>query len=90
MEGERWWIARSHSGRERLLEWAAQQVAETRREDLGTFSWDITGRQVPAMNSTTMVQMTTNSDLYEVRESLRETATVWQLCRMQRTPSANC
>jgi len=73
MEGERWWIARSHSGRERLLEWAAllQQVAETRREDLGTFSWDITGRQVPAMNSTTIVQMTTTLDLHEVAEILQ-------------------
>jgi len=72
MEGERWWITSSHSGRERLLEWAAllQQVAETQREDLVTISWGITGRQVPDMNSTTMVQMTITSDLYEVAGSL--------------------
>jgi hypothetical protein len=73
MEGERWWIASSHSGRERLLEWAAllEQVAETQREDLVTISWGITGRQVPAMNSTTIVQMTTTLDLHEVAEILQ-------------------
>jgi hypothetical protein len=76
MEGERWWITSSHSGRERLLEWAAllQQVAETQREELGTISWGRTGMQEPAMTSTTMVQMTITSDLYEVAGALEANA----------------
>ena len=68
MEGERWWIASSHSGRARLLEWSRllQQTAVKENIELGVIVWGTSGLQEPATTSTIRAQLTTTSDLDEV------------------------
>jgi len=68
VEGERWWIASSDSGRERLLEWSRllQQAAVKENMELGAMVWGTSGLQEPATTSTIRAQLTTTSDLNEV------------------------
>jgi hypothetical protein len=68
VEGERWWIARSHSGRTRLLEWSRllQQTAAKDNIELGAIVWGTSGLQEPTTTSTIRAQLNTASDLNEV------------------------
>ena len=68
VEGERWWISSSHSGRARLLEWSRllQQTAAKDNIELGVIVWGTSGLQEPATTSTIRAQLTTTSDLNEV------------------------
>ena len=88
MEGERWWIARSHSGRGKLLEWSRllQQTAAKENIELGVIVWGTSGLQEPATTSTFRAHLTTTSDLNEVSsiieanlypEGLLERRIVW-------------
>ena len=88
MEGERWWISSSHSGRARLLEWSRllQQTAVKDNIELGVIVWGTSGLQDPATTSTIRAQLTTTSDLNEVSsiiganmypEGLLERRIVW-------------
>ena len=88
VEGERWWIVSSYSGRARLLEWARllQQTADTENMELGVIVWGTSGLREPATTSTTRAQLTTTSDLNEVSgiieasidpEGLLERRIVW-------------
>ncbi len=65
MEGERWWIASSHSGRARLLEWSRllQQTAAKENIELGVIVWGTSGLQETATTSTIRAQLTTTSGL---------------------------
>ncbi len=68
VEGERWWIASSHAGRPRLLEWARllQQTADKENIELGVIVWGTSGLQEPTTTSTIRAQLTTTLDLNEV------------------------
>ena len=68
VEGERWWIASSDSGREGLLKWSRllQQTAAKENMELGAMVWGTSGLQEPATTSTIRAQLTTTSDLNEV------------------------
>ena len=88
VEGERWWISSSHSGRARLLEWSRllQQTAAKDNIELGVIVWGTSGLQEPATTSTIRAQLTTTSDLNEVSsiiganvypEGLLERRIVW-------------
>ena len=67
VEGERWWISSSHSGRARLLEWSRllQQTTTKENIDLGVIVWGTSGLQEPDTTSTIRA-LTTTSDLNEV------------------------
>ena len=88
VEGERWWIASSHSGRASLLEWSRllQETAAKESIELGVIAWGTSGLQEPATTSTIRAQVTTTSDLNEVSsiieanlypEGLLERRIVW-------------
>ena len=77
MEGERWWIAGSHSGPSRVLEWSRllQQTAAKEKIELGVMVWGTSGLQEPDTTSTIRAQLTTTSDLNEVSNSLKRIGT---------------
>jgi hypothetical protein len=88
VEGERWWIASSHSGCVRLLEWSRlpQQTAAKENMELGAIVWGTAGLQEPATTSTIRAQLATTSDLNELSsiietnlypEGLLERRIVW-------------
>jgi hypothetical protein len=54
VQGERWWISRSHSGFVSLLEWVRliQQTTDKENRELGVIVWGISELQEPATTST--------------------------------------